>query len=466
MRIPASKFLPTICCGLFFWAITTGRAAADDWPQWMGADRQGVWKEELITAAFPADGPKTLWRTEVGAGYSGPAVANGRVLLMDRQLTDPEAKPNLNKFEAVDGSERVLCFDADYGKLLWKHEYDCKYAISYPNGPRTTPTIDGERIFCLGAMGNLTCLNAEDGTVVWSCDFMERFKFERPPAWGWAASPLVVDDMLICVVGGKGAGVVAFDKKTGETIWQAIDTKEMGYASPLLFERDGKRQLIVWYDVGLAGLDLNNGSQFWDLTFPEDGPVMRPAVTISHPRLFIDADDQAHVVVSDFYHGTAVIHVSADPPDADLVWSTPKGTGTNKESLNTLMAAPLVKDNHIFGFDGNGELRCITLDEGENVWRQFGPNGKRRATFATTFIIPNGELHFLYNDQGELIIATLNSEGYEELDRAKILETTSFARGRDVVWSHPAFAYRHMFARNDKELVCVDLEATPASDAG
>jgi outer membrane protein assembly factor BamB len=427
-------------------------ATADEWPQWLGPKRNGVWHETNLIRSFPAGGPKVIWRAEVGAGYSGPSVAGDRVFVMDRQLKDADAKPDPQRIETVAGSERVLCLDANNGQQRWVHEYDCEYKISYPNGPRTTPTVDGEFVYCLGAMGDLVCLRVDDGSVVWHCNFMERFEFERPLAWGWAASPLVDGDNLICVVGGKKAGVVAFNKTNGDTVWQAIDAKEIGYASPVRYECDGQRQLIVWYDEAIAGLNPADGRLLWDVPFPEDGPVMRPAVTISHPRLFDD-----HVLVSDFYHGSAVLRITTHPADAEIVWSTPKGTGMNKESFNTLMAAPVVIDGHIYGIAGNGELRCVLAKDGENVWREFGPNGDRPAMFATTFIVPAGEHSFLYNDQGELIIAKLSPQGYEELDRAKILATTSFARGRDVVWSHPAFAHRRMFARNDKELVCIEL---------
>ncbi len=437
--------------------ITCTVASGDEWPQWLGNDRTGSWNESNIVQSFGDDGPSVVWRTEIGAGYSGPSIDGNRLFVMDRQLVDPAAEPNPQKIEAINGRERTLCLDVETGKPLWEHSYECEYKISYPSGPRTTPTVDGDRVYCLGAMGNLVCLNVDDGNLLWSCDFMDRFELERPPAWGWAASPLIDGDHLICVVGGKKAGVAAFNKMTGETVWQAIDTKEMGYASPVLYDSVGTRQLIVWYDMGLAGLNPADGTLLWDVEFPEDGPVMRPAVTISQPRIHIADDGQTYIIVSDFYHGTAVLKLTSNPPDAEVVWSTPKGTGTNKESLNTLMAAPFVSDKFIYGFAGDGELRCISLTDGENVWREFGPNGNRAAYFATTFIIPNGDRFFLYNDQGELIIARFDPEGYTELDRAKILQTTSFARGRDVVWSHPAFAHRRMFARNDKEIVCVDL---------
>ncbi len=184
-----------------------GPAAADDWPQWLGPQRDGVWREKGILDKFPAGGPKILWRKPIGQGYSGPAVAGGRVYVMDRQ-----------KLGA--GTERVLCLNAADGALVWKHEYACTYGkIGFPTGPRTTPLIHGGKVYMLGTMGDLFCLDAATGKPLWHRNFVKDLK-APVPLWGWSAHPLLVGDKLICTVGTNGCGAVAFDAGTGRELWR------------------------------------------------------------------------------------------------------------------------------------------------------------------------------------------------------------------------------------------------------
>ena len=266
---------------------------------------------------------------------------------------------------------------------------------------------------------------------------------------------MIDGDKLICLVGGKDAGIVAFDKKTGTEIWRSVDAKEIGYASPVIFESNGRRQLVVWHDVAVRGLDPATGKKLWNIPFPAADKIQRPAVTIANPTLAGN-----RLFVSDFYNGSLMLDLAEDKADAEELWSSPEDLGGHADTINTLMAASVIRDGHIYGFAGDGEMRCLKVETGEVVWRDRKPAGGKKALFATIFIIPIGETgnrYFLYTDQGELIIANLSPGGYEEVARAKVLDATSFARGRDVVWSHPAFANRRMYARNDKELACFDL---------
>src|SRR5262245_42033878 len=144
-------------------------ARADDWPQWLGPKRDGVWREQGLLAKFPAGGPAIRWRTPIGAGYSGPVVAQGRVFITDRVLADGTTNPK-DPFgrTRVEGKERVLCLEEATGKVLWKHEYDCPYTVSYAAGPRATPAVAGDKVYTLGAMGHLFCFNVKSGDIVWS----------------------------------------------------------------------------------------------------------------------------------------------------------------------------------------------------------------------------------------------------------------------------------------------------------
>jgi hypothetical protein len=192
------------------WSIVSSTLLADSWPQWLGPQRDGVWREKGILEKFPEGGPKRIWRVELGAGYSGPAVAGGRVFVMDRQVPAEIPKPK-SVFEAsqIPGNERVLCFNEADGKLLWQHAYDCPYNVSYAAGPRTTPLVAGGRVFTLGTMGDLKCLDAATGRVVWERDFKKDFGL-KVPHWGVSAHPLLDGRRLICLVGGEGSVAVAF----------------------------------------------------------------------------------------------------------------------------------------------------------------------------------------------------------------------------------------------------------------
>lgn len=215
---------------------------ADDWPQWLGPKRDGVWRETGIIEKFPAQGPKVLWRYPIGEGYSGPAVAAGRVFITDRVLdkgttvpTDPFAKDQL-----IEGRERIICLDEASGNLLWKYEYVCPYQISYAAGPRTTPAVSNDKVYCLGAMGDLVCLDVKTGSAIWKKKLADEYQM-KVPLWGFAGHPLVDGDRLICLVGGAGSVVVAFNKDTGAEMWKALSAKEPGYAPPMIYEFGGKR---------------------------------------------------------------------------------------------------------------------------------------------------------------------------------------------------------------------------------
>jgi outer membrane protein assembly factor BamB len=174
-------------------------------------------------------------------------VVGDRVYVMDRERArDAEGKLRRPTRDGIVGNERVLCLRVSDGTLLWKHVYDCPYTISYPSGPRTTPLVRDGRVYTLGAMGDLLCLDAAEGEVIWTKNLMKEYKLEEPPVWGWAAHPLLDGDRLYCLVGGRNSAVVAFDKNNGKEVWKALTTQEIGYSPPMLYEAGGKRQLIVW----------------------------------------------------------------------------------------------------------------------------------------------------------------------------------------------------------------------------
>jgi outer membrane protein assembly factor BamB len=423
---------------------------ADDWPQWLGPNRDSVWRETGIVEKFPAGGPTVLWHSEIGAGYSGPAVASGHVYVTDRQLAAGANNPK-DPFQrgVIRGSERVLCLTAAEGKTVWKYEYDCPYTVSYPSGPRVAPLVSGGKVFSLGAEGNLVCLDAADGKVKWSHDFKKDYQV-KTPLWGFAGHPILQGNKLICLAGGEGTTVVTFDKDSGKEIWRALSAKEPGYSSPMICESGVKRQLIVWHPESINSLDPESGKVYWSEPF-----ACRMGMTIATPRALKDS-----LLVTSFYSGSAMLHLDPTKPAETPSWRTQKASEKDTTHLNAVLCTPFLEDGYIYGVCSYGQLRCLKAETGERVWETFqATTSGEPIRWANAFIVKNGNRFLLANEKGDLVIAKLTPKGYEEISRTHLLEPTSAAAGRDVVWSHPAFANRRLYARNDKEIICVDLAA-------
>lgn len=417
----------------------------DDWPQWMGPDRDGVWHERGILEKFPAGGPKVLWRVPIAGGYSGPAVAGGRVYVTDYQQANGEATNDPNARADISGKERILCLNAADGKLLWKHEYDCPYKISYPAGPRTTPTISGGKVYTLGAEGHLLCLDAASGRLAWSKELKKEYKIESP-MWGFCSHPLVDGQKLICIAGGEGSAVVAWDKDSGRELWRFLTASpDAGYSAPKIVTAGGKRQLLAWLPTELFSLDPESGKAYW--TEP-----LKPQYGMSCAAPQREGD---YLYVSGIGNCAAAFKLDPQRAGAAVLWS-----GTSTTAVYCSNSTPVIVDGTIYGNDCQvGNLRAVKLATGERLWETFQPTtgGDRRASHGNAFLTKNGDRFFLFSETGDLIIARLSPEKYEEISRAHLLEPTNEAFGRPVVWSHPAYANKCIFARNDKEILCVSL---------
>lgn len=459
MRMSWTLLGGALVTGLFFSAWSWG----DDWPQWLGPQRDGVWRETGILSRFPKGGPKVLWRTPIGGGYAGPAVSGDKVFVPDRILDPGQQDPD-NPFRRTNsaGKERVLCLNATTGKLVWKHEYPSRYTMSYPCGPRATPVIGEGKVYSLGAMGDLYCLDRDSGKVLWSRDFKKDYD-ASVPVWGFSATPLLDGQQLICLV-GKNPAVVAFDKDTGKELWKALqlDTMEIGYCPPMIYTIGGKRQLVIWHPESVNGLDPTTGKLLWSYPWK-----IQSNLSISTPRqvgnrLFLTA----------FYNGSRLLEIGAKGNEFAVkeVWRS-NGRGErpkDTDKLHSIMSTPVIKGEYIYGVCSYGELRCLSLKDGKRLWSDLKASGAgdEPERWANAFLVENGERFFLFNEKGELILANLSPKGYQEIDRAAILEPTGqlaggFSSPRKIVWSHPAFANRAMFARNDKEIVAVSLADNP-----
>ena len=424
-------------------AALPAQLAADDWPQWRGAGRRGVWEESGVVEVFPSQGLTIKWRTPIGAGYSGPAVAAGRVFVTDFRAT-----------EATRGIERVLSLDEHSGRVLWTHEWPVDYqGLQYASGPRATPTVDDDRVYVLGTTGVLVCLDVRSGKVLWERDFVRDFAAEIP-VWGMSSAPLVDGPRLIALAAGRpDAKVIAFDKMTGQTIWKALSStdSEPGYSQPIVVESDGTRQLVVWHTAAVAALDPQTGRVLWEQPFkiqmnsPIATPVWRPP----------------HLLVSAFFNGSRLFRVQGAPPSAELLWKGSSENAIDTDGLHALMATPVFDGEHIYGVCSYGQLRCLRAADGSRVW-ETQQLTTEKARNASAFLVRHRDRFFINNDRGELIIAKLSPAGYEEISRTRLIEPTSDPGARRelkaVNWSHPAYANRHIFARNDKEILSASLE--------
>lgn len=430
---------------LLFLGLLPLAATADDWPQWMGPNRDNLWNETGILEKFPAGGAKILWRTPISGGYAGPAVAGGRVFVADYVRATGDAKNDFNARTEVAGKERVLCLSASDGKVIWKHEYDCPYKISYASGPRATPIVAGGKVYVLGAEGNLFCFDAASGKIHWSKELKKEYKIEAP-MWGFCGHPLVDGNKLFCLVGGPGSVAVAFDKDTGREIWRALSsTPDAGYCPPTMIQAGGAKQLLIWHPQSLNSLDPESGKVYWSEKLDPQYFMSCAAPRQSGDYLYVSAIGKC----------AALFKLSREKPAAEIVWEGKPNTAVYCSS-----STPLIDGGTIYGNDCEvGNLRAVKLATGERLWETFKPTtgGERRESHGTAFITKNADRYFLFSETGDLVIARLTPEKYDEISRAHLLAPTNEAFGRPVVWSHPAYANKCVFVRNDKEIICASL---------
>ncbi|MHC4155167.1 MAG: PQQ-binding-like beta-propeller repeat protein [Planctomycetota bacterium] len=407
---------------------------ADDWPQWRGPKRDGVWREKGIVQEFAGAHLPIRWRAKIANGYSGPTVADARAYVTDR-LTEPNQL------------ERVHCFDAVTGKQIWSHSYECTYRkVGYPDGPRASVTVDSGRAYSLGTMGHLFCFDAAKGTIVWSKDLGSEYRL-KVPIWGVAAAPLVERDMLIVHVGGRdNACVIAFDKATGNERWRALNDGA-SYSPPIVIEQAGKRVLVCWTGERLVGMEAATGKLYWEKPLKSIQNVATPVV------------HEDFLFVSGFFAGSMLLKLDSNEPNVTVVWQRKGENEKRTDALHCCISTPVLDGDYIYGVDSYGELRCLDLHTGDRIWESL--DAVPRARWANIHFIRHQDNVWMFNERGELIISKLSPEGFHEISRTKLINPTEGQLGRrgGVCWTHPAFAYKHVYIRNDEELICADLSA-------
>jgi outer membrane protein assembly factor BamB len=265
--------------------------------------------------------------------------------------------------------------------------------------------------------------------------------------WGYAGHPLIDGNKLICVAGGEGSHAVAFDKNTGREICRTLTSPEQGYSPPTIIEAGGRRQLILARINAFTSVDPATGREYWSMPYEAtSGSLIMSPVRWSN-YLFVGGYNNQNLLVT----------LAASSPTAEFVWGNESRAG-----LSPVNVQPFVNEGIMYGFDQNGRMYAVELPSGKRIWETTKPVSDRPLYSGTAFIIRHGDVgnrYWLFNEHGELIIANLTPDGYEELDRTpQLLEPTNQAFGRRVVWSMPAFANKRMYVRNDRECICVDLE--------
>ena len=423
---------------VMFLAMSVCRAPADEWPQWRGPNRDGVWRETGVIDEFPDPQIELRWKVDISSGYSGPTVAGGRVFVTDRVV-----KP--------DQIERVHAFDWETGRNIWTYSYDCPYRkVGYQAGPRASVSVDDGRAYALGTMGHLFCLDAATGRVLWKkvpgVDYRVRL-----PIWGIAASPLIDGDLVIVEIGasGEGACLVALDKKTGVEKWRALDDRA-SYSAPIIINQAGRRVLVAWTGDNVVGLDPASGEVYWKYPFaPAKMVINVPTPVVDGDRIFLTA----------FYDGSLMLRLDPDRPAVEKLWRRQGLNEKNTDALHAMISTPYFKGDYVYGVDSYGELRCLDAATGDRVWEDLSATPRNR--WSNIHMVENGGRIWMFNERGELVIATLDGNGFHEISRAKLIEPTTdqLSRRDGVCWSHPAYAHRHVFARNDDHLVAASLSA-------
>ena len=374
-----------------------------DWGHYRGPARTGISEETGFRKTFSGQ-PKIAWEAEVNVGFGGIAVAAGKAYVIGN----------------ADDTDTVYCFDAVTGKEVWTHSYPCKIVANlYEGGPNSTPTIVGDRVYTFGKEGQLACLNAASGEIIW-----EKRVAEEHPQFGYSSSPVVVGDRLFLNVGANGMAVNVAD---GEILWSSGAKAGTGYASVLPFTWGEKEALAIFADNGLACVAPDSGEVAWHFPWKTKYDVhAADPIPIGTDRIFIS---------SGYDRGCALLDISGDTPKK--LWEHDK--------MRNQFSPSILWNGHIFGIDGNngkGRLACLNAKTGEVAW------GEPKVGFGSLIMADN--TFIILNERGYLHMAEASTEAYKEISKVRL--------GRGRWWAAPTLAHGLLYARSARgNLVCVDL---------
>ena len=388
--------------------LLAGTALAADWPQLRGPNRDGISRETGLLKGWPAGGPKVLWKAPAGEGFSHITVSKGRLFTLYGEGSNDVA----------------VAYDAATGKPAWKTPLGSKFINDQGNGPRSTPTVDGDMVYTLTATGRLAALKAADGKKVWERDLRGELGAE-PPQWGISTSPLVEGNLLLVDVGGSGGkSLVAFDKKTGKTVWTS-QNEQAGYSAPIAITVGGVRQVIFFTGRAVLSVSPKDGKLFWRVPWRTDYDVNAATpIFVAPDKLYIS---------SGYGTGAALfkIKVAGGKVSADEIWQSRK--------MKNQFSSSVLHNGHIYGFD-NSVLKAISVATGEEVWKESGFGHG-------SLILADGHLVVL-SERGKLLLVEATPAGYREKGSTQILS--------GKCWTAPTLANGRLYLRNEEELLALN----------
>jgi outer membrane protein assembly factor BamB len=386
---------------------------AQDWPQILGPNRNGIYSGPDIVSSFPRTGPPPLWKRDVGAGFAGPAVAGERLIL----------------FHRVKGRETVEAMAAGTGKTIWTFDYPTSYRddFGFDEGPRAVPVIAAGRVFTHGADGMLHGIDLATGTMLWSVD--TRKVYDAPKGYFGVASAPVVDGPRVLVnVGGTKGGIVAFDAASGKPIWTAT-SDEPSYSAPIVADIGGQHTGVFFTRTGLVAVDPGSGKVLYQHRWRARMAASVNAATpiVSGTRIFLSSS-----------YGTGAVLLQVANNSVTPIWS-------GDESMSNHYSTSVLKDGYLYGFDGRQEfgqaLRCVELATGKVMWNVDG--------FGAGTLIIAGDTLVITRESGELALAPVSPKAFRFNARAQVT--------KGVVRAYPALANGRYYVRNEYQLSAFDL---------
>ena len=380
------------------------------WPDFRGPNRDGRYDETAIRTDWPKDGLPRMWKQPIGLGYASFVVADGRAFTIEQRRRQ----------------EVVSAYDVETGRELWTHGWDASFVESQGgDGPRATPTYDDGRIYALGALGELRCLDAPSGALVWRRNILA--DSDAPNlSWGVAGSPLIVDDKVIVLPGGsRGQSVVAYRRTTGEPVWKSLDDRQ-AYTSPMLVTLGGVRQILVVTAERAVGLTVDQGRLLWEYPWvTQMGISVAQPLVLGNDRVFLSAG---------YGHGAAVFEVTrtGDSFSTRAVWENTR--------MKNKFTSSVLHQGYIYGLD-EAILACLDAATGEQKWK-----GGR---YGYGQIVLAGDRLIVLAENGEVALVKATPERFDEVAKFQAIEGKS--------WNHPVIADGRLLVRNIQEMAAFDI---------
>ena len=406
-------------------------ANAQDWPQWRGANRDGVSKETGINLDWSEKKPSLSWTfRQAGAGYSAPAVFG----------------TTLYGQGAADGSDFAFALDTQTGNLKWKQILGKLSAIERGDGPRGSVTIDGDKLYLIRGNGQMHCLSTADGKILWQKDFKDDFGGKMMSQWGYSESPLIDGNLVICTPGGSRGTMVALNKITGAVVWVCQEwTDDAGYSSPIVAEVGGIRQYIQQASKGVAGVSAKDGKLLWKINYPNAGG--RRVAVIPTPIFY----DNIVFVTSGYNDGCMGIRLSKENESIKAATIY-----TNRDISNQHGGVVLI-NGYLYGHSEqpSNSWTCQNIKTGEIVWSKK----VQEAGVGKGSVFGIGDRLLCFDMvTGILAVATASPDGWKEFGRMTIPERTKITTQDNQLWTHPVVANGKLFLRDHDLLFCFDLK--------